>query len=152
MKKIPSNHNLAQLSQLKEMFSLKQDITTQMICSAMIEKITKEFIEDVPFTVVSYVEKTIDDTTILDSIAFGNHTDTIIFGLSLTGCSHIKELLFLFLFYFLWYRIVHINNTICQNINKKLGDYFDVEILRKRTNTILFIFFLVLNRNLENAV
>lgn len=152
MKKIPSNNSLVKLSQLKDIFSLKQDITTKMLHSMMIDKVTDEFIEDVPFTVVSYVQKTMDDSTILDSITIGNHTNTVLFGLSMSGCSHLKEFLFLMLLYFMWYQMIHINHTVYQNINKKLGTYFDIEILRKRINIILFILFLVLNRNLQNAI
>ena len=92
MKKIPSNNNL---SQLKDVFNMKSDITSKIIYSTFMQQMSDEFLENAPYNFISHIQHNINnDNTILDSISFGNNTNEVIFGFTISNYYHMKEVLF----------------------------------------------------------
>jgi len=99
MKKIPSNNNL---SQLKDIFNMNSELTSKIIYSSFIQETTHEFLDNAPYNIMSNIKHNInDDNTVLDSISFGNNTNDIIFGFTMSNYYHIKEVLFCIFLYFI---------------------------------------------------
>ena len=64
MKKIPSNNNL---SQLKDVFNMKSDITSKIIYSTFMQQMSDEFLENAPYNFISHIQHNMNnDNTILD--------------------------------------------------------------------------------------
>ena len=150
MKKIPSNNNL---SQLKDVFNMKSDITSKIIYSTFMQQMSDEFLENAPYNFISHIQHNMNnDNTILDSISFGNNTNEVIFGFTISNYYHMKEVLFCVFLYYIWYRLLYINHTTYKYIQTKIGVFIDLESVQKKMNLILFILFFIFNRNIENAV
>jgi hypothetical protein len=117
------------------------------------EKLTDEFLEDAPYHFITYIQQNMnEDNKVLDSISFGNNTNTYLFGFTISSYYHLKEVLLCIFLYFVWFRLVYTNHETYKNIQNKIGNFIDLESVKKKINFILFILFFVLNRNIENAV
>ena len=174
MKKIPSINNL---SQLKDVFNVNSEITGKIIYSSFIQEMSHEFLDNAPYKIISNIQHNInDDNTILDSISFGNNTNDVIFGFTMSNYYHMKEVLFCILLYFIWFRLMYMTHTMYENIQKallspeelqkrdisppsfqeemktKIATYIDLESVKKKMNLILLILFFIFNRNIDNAI
>jgi len=116
MKKIPSNNNLYQL---KDVFNVNSEITSKIIYSSFIQEMSHEFLDNAPYNIISNIQHNVNnDNTILDSISFGNNTNDVIFGFTVSNYYHMKEVVFCVLLYFMWFRFVYINYIMHENIQK----------------------------------
>jgi hypothetical protein len=150
MKKIPS---FPSLNSLKELTSIKDSISTRIFYSTFLNKITDEFIEDAPYNIISNVQSSLDDDNFINTITYGNITTSVGFSMGIFGSnSHIKNIMLFMFLYFIWFKM---QNSIYVNFNKlnnKIGNYIDTKTIQKNTNLIVVVLFIILTRNVENAI
>lgn len=147
MKKFPSLNNL------KELTSIKDDISTKIFYSTFVNKITDEFIEDAPYNIITNIQSTLDEDNYITTITYGNMTNCFGVGIGVfDGNSHIKNI-FLFLFlYIVWFKMQNSIYINISKINEKIGIHIDAKTINKNANFIVLIVFIILTRNVDNAI
>lgn len=151
MKKFPS---FPSLNNLKDLSSIKDNISTKVFYSNFINKFADEFIEDVPYNIITNVQNSLDEDSIITTITYGNITDNIggigmgVFCLNY----HMKNIILFLFLYLIWFKL---QNSIYINIyklNEKIGYYIDTKTINKKTNFFVLILVIILTRNVENAI
>jgi hypothetical protein len=150
MKKFPS---FPSLNNLKDLSSIKDDISTKVFYSTFFNKIADEFIEDVPYNIITNFQESFDEDNIIATITYGNMTNYVGIGTGIfTSNCHIKNIVLFLILYFIWFKL---QNSLYVNINKineKIGNYIDTKNIYKNTNLLVLIIFIILTRNVDNAI
>ena len=150
MKKFPS---FLSLNNLKNLSSVKDDISTKVFYSTFVNKIADEFIEDAPYNIITNVQSSLDEDSFINTITYGNMTSCFGVGMGVFGENcHLKNIILFVFLYFIWFKM---QNSIYININKlneKIGYYVDTNRINKDTNLLVLVIFIVLTRNIENAI
>jgi hypothetical protein len=144
MKKFPSLNNL------KELSSIKDNISTKIFYSTFVNKITDEFIEDAPYNIITNIQSTFDEDSYIYTITYGNITNCFGGGLGVfDGNCHIKNIILFLFLYIVWFKMqdsIYIN---INKINEKIGIYIGTsQEVRKDVEDVKY--FEVKGRNLPS--
>lgn len=154
MKKFPS---FPSLNNLKDLSPIKDDISTKIFYSTFVNKITDEFIEDAPYNIFTNFQSTLDEDTFLNTITYGNVTSCIGMTSSLFGENHhVNNIILFLLLYYIWFKF---QNSVCLYSQKNTflsktasDNYIDIKTINKNTNLFVLIIFIILTRNVDNAI
>jgi hypothetical protein len=154
MKKFPS---FPSLNNLKDLSPIKDDISTKIFYSTFVNKITDEFIEDAPYNIFTNFQSTLDEDTFLNTITYGNVTSCIGMSTGLFGENHhVNNIILFLLLYYIWFKL---QNSVCLYSQKNTflsktasENYIDIKTINKNTNLFVLIIFIILTRNVDNAI
>jgi hypothetical protein len=157
MKKFPS---FPSLNNLKDLSTIKDDVSTKIFYSTFVNKITDEFIEDAPYNIFTNFQSTLDENTFLNTITYGNVTSCIGMSTSFFGENHhVNNIILFLLLYFIWFKFQNwgcLNNQKITFLSKTTSDKpdnpIDVKTINKNTNLFVLIIFIILTRNVDNAI
>jgi hypothetical protein len=150
MKKFPS---FPSLNNLKDLTSIKEDISTKVFYSTFFNKIADEFIEDAPYNIITNFQESFDEDTFINNITYGNITSYVGVGsgVFMDNC-HIKNIILFLFLYIMWFKLQNSIYINMYKINQKIGYYIDTKPIYKNTNLFVLIMFIILTRNIENAI
>ena len=127
---------------MKNMVQIRNVLSTRIYFSSMVEKVSDQILEDVPYSLISKI---------------GNITPQCMHCLSslsastLTTSAKIIDLEFIIIITLTFVIIRYIENSKLNEL-ERLHFVTDYNHIRKNTNRFIWIFFIIFTKNIENAI